>query len=148
MYGVILFLHNITRWVVLLAALWALIQMYRGWFGRTAWTDGDSQASRIFTISLDVQFLIGLILYIVSPLTQSAMQDFGAAMGNSDLRFFAVEHILMMLIAVILAHVGSVMARRATDAAKKHRNAAILYTISTVLILAAIPWWRPLLRGF
>jgi hypothetical protein len=148
MYGVLLFLHNITRWIVVLAAIWALVQMYRGWFGQTPWTDGDSQASRIFTISLDVQFLIGIVLYIVSPLTQTAMQDFGAAMGNSDVRFFAVEHVLMMLIAVIVAHVGSAMAKRAVDAVKQHRNAAIWYTISLVLILAAIPWWRPLLRGF
>lgn len=148
MYGVLLFLHNLTRWIVVLAAIWALIQMYGGWFRKTPWTDGDSQASRFFTISLDVQLLIGVVLYIVSPLMQTAMQDFGAAMGDSDLRFFAVEHVLMMLIAVVVAHVGSAMAKRAIDDVKKHRSAAIWFTISVVIVLASIPWWRPLLRGF
>src|SRR5690554_1023532 len=130
MYGVLLFLHNLTRWIVVLAAIWALIQMYGGWFLKTPWTDGDSQASRIFTISLDIQLLIGVVLYIVSPLTQAAMSDFGAAMRDSDMRFFAVEHVLMMFIAVVVAHVGSAMAKRAVDAVKQHRNAAIWYTIS------------------
>jgi uncharacterized membrane protein len=148
MYGVLLFLHNITRWIVLIVAIWALIQMYRGWFGQTPWTNEDSRVNRIFVAVLGIQFLIGVVLYIVSPLTQAAMQDFGAAMRDSDLRFFAVEHVLMMLIAVAVANIGSAMARRATDAVKKHRNAAIWFTISVVIILASIPWWRPLLRGF
>jgi len=67
-----------------------------------------------FMITLDLQLLLGLVLYFVlSPFTTQALNDFGAAMRNAPLRFFAVEHVTLMLAAVILVHVGRVLARKA-----------------------------------
>jgi uncharacterized membrane protein len=101
-----------------------------------------------------VQLLLGLILYIfLSPTTANAFKNFGGAMADGYMRFYAVEHIAIMLIAVVLFHVGSAMVKKATEAVKKHRRAAIWYTITILLILASIPWpfysyGRPLLRLF
>jgi hypothetical protein len=96
---------------------------------------------------LDLQVLVGLILYFVSPLVRSTFGDFGTAMGNEQLRFFALEHIGMMLLAFILARVGNVRVKRVTGDVTKFRQAAIWYSLSTLAIIAAIPWWRPLLWG-
>ena len=64
-------------------------------------------------IALDVQMLLGLLLYgVLSPYTAAAMKDFGAAMRDPVLRFWAVEHLTMMLSAVVLVHVGRVLARK------------------------------------
>jgi hypothetical protein len=57
---------------------------------------------------MDVQLLIGFLLYLFfSPMTTGALRDFGSAMGNSVLRFYAVEHLFGMVVAVIIAHVGA-----------------------------------------
>jgi len=69
-------------------------------------------------------------------------------MGNDVLRFFAVEHIFGMVVAVIVAHVGRVLSKKAAGPRKKYRAAAIWYTFSVLVILAMIPWDRPLFRGF
>lgn len=96
---------------------------------------------------LDIQMLVGLILYFfLSPLTTAAFKNFGAAMSNPILRFFAIEHILYMIVAVALGHVGRTLAKKATEAVAKHRISAILYGLAVVVILLAIPWSRPLFR--
>jgi hypothetical protein len=63
-------------------------------------------------------------------------------MKNSALRFYAVEHILLMIIALVLVHIGRSKSKKAVAPWKKHRVAAIYYGIALVLILAAIPWDR------
>ncbi len=87
--------------------------------------------------------MIGIVLYaFVSPITKAAFNDFGAAMKNADLRFYAVEHIFLMIIALVLIHIGRAKSKNSVAPWKKHRSAAVYYGISLVLILAAIPWER------
>jgi hypothetical protein len=147
MYSIILALHSWARWLVVIAAVAVVARAFYGWLGKKSWTKLDDQLGLLFSTGLDVQLLIGLILYIfLSPLTQAAFQNFGAAMANSDLRFYAVEHILMMVIAVVLGHAGRALSKKATESAAKHRLAAILYGLAVLAVLFAIPWSRPLFR--
>lgn len=146
MYVGLLHTHNLFRWLVLIAMLIALIFAFSGWFARKKWTRKDNLAGLILTIFMDIQLVIGLVLYFfVSPVTKSAFADFGAAMKNSDLRFYAVEHILLMLIALVLVHVGRAKSKRALMAVNKHKAASIWYVIAFILILAGIPWDRALM---
>jgi heme A synthase len=79
------------------------------------------------------------------------MRDFSAAMKNPGLRFFAVEHITMMFAAVILAHLGRVLARKAATPAAKRTRLIVCFGLATILMIAGIPWpgmasGRPLFR--
>jgi len=147
MYPVVLFLHSWVRWIVAVAAVVAVARALYGWLGKKGWAKLDDQLGLLFSTSLDVQMLLGLILYIfLSPITRAAFKNFGAAMSDGTLRFFAVEHILYMVIAVVLGHVGRTLSKKATQATAKHRIAAILFGLATLAILLAIPWSRPLFR--
>lgn len=148
MYQFFLIAHSLIRWVVLVLAIYALVRIYMGVFGKREFANGDRQALSFYAISMDIQLVLGLILYFfLSPLTMGAMGNFGAAMGDSTLRFFAVEHLLMMVVAVVLAHLASIMARRAATSSSKFNRAAIWLTLSVLALLAGIPWTqRPLLR--
>jgi uncharacterized membrane protein len=154
MYLLTLALHSLLRWVVLAAGLTAFIRAATGLSGRRQWTGADDRAGQLFVAALDLQFLLGLALYFVlSPIMDSVFQDFGRAMRTAALRFWAVEHILGMVIGVALAHVGRVRVRKATDASRRHKLAAIFFGLALVVILAVIPWpgmaaGRPLFRGF
>ena len=96
--------------------------------------------------------LLGLLLYVVlSPTTAAIRQDFGAAMSDPVARFWAVEHLTLMLAAVIVAHVGRVLARKARSPHAKRIRMLACYTLATLAIVAAIPWpgiraGRPLFR--
>ena len=102
----------------------------------------------LFTSLLDLQLLIGLVLYFTSPFMQPILQNFGQAMGNSSQRFFAVEHVFAMIAAIVVAHIGRSLSKKAAGDAARHKRAAIGFTVALVLILAAIPWSRPLLQFF
>lgn len=145
-YTIMLTLHNLWRWVVVLTAAWALLRAWSGWLGKRPWTKADHQAGMFFTISLDVQLLGGLILAFISPILQAAYGDLGALAMQDPFRFFLTEHMPVMLVAVVLAHIGSAVARKGADDAAKHRRAAIWYTLTILAIVLAIPWSRPLFR--
>ncbi|MBK8985463.1 MAG: hypothetical protein IPM39_05170 [Chloroflexi bacterium] len=149
MYPLVLGLHNITRWLVLIVGILAIIRAFIGWSGKKQWTGLDNSAGLFFTISLDVQLLLGLLLYgVLSPITTGSFSNFGAAMSNSDTRFWLVEHLFTMVVAVVLAHVGRSLSKKAPTHVAKHKRAAIFFTLALIAVLAGIPWFRPLLPIF
>lgn len=146
-YIIILAAHNLLRWVIIALAGYTLFRVYKGWIQKTDWGIKDQKAGTFFTISLDMQLLLGLLLYFVlSPLTKSFFQNIGDAMSNDILRFFGLEHFLLMVIAIALSHYTNSLAKKEMDSQKKFKQTSILFTIVILLILAAIPWsTRPLL---
>ena len=148
MFGFILAVHNILRWIVLILLVVALVRAFWGWFGKREWTPTDRKVGMFYSVSLDIQLLLGLLLYFVlSPKTTIALRNFSAAMQSSELRFFVLEHILMMVLAVIFAHVGVAAAKRVEDSVLKHRRTAIWFSLSLIAVLVGMPWFRPLLPG-
>jgi len=133
-----LHLHSFWRWVLLVVGLAAVIKALIGWLGNRPFEHLDDQLGMIFTIVLDIQVLLGLINWVGQGWAALIPQ----AMSNSALRFFAVEHPLIMLLALVVAHVGRVRSRRGETALSQHRAAAIFYALSLLLIISAIPWNR------
>jgi len=154
MFVTMVFLHSVLRWLVIAFGLVAVLRAISGASGRRPWTPLDDRAGRLFVIALDTQVLVGLVLYgVLSPITRTALADMGAAMKDATLRFYAVEHLAIMLGAVALVHIGRARARKAGTDAARQRTAAIFFTIALVLILLGIPWpfraiGRPLLPTF
>lgn len=152
LYTIVLTLHSIVRWIIILAAALVIIRAINGLAFKRGWTQQDNRFGLWYVISLDVQTLLGLLLYFaLSPITLVALRNFGAAMKDASTRYFAIEHILMMLIALAIAHAGRSFIRKAATAKEKHRRTILWYGLSIVLVLAAIPWpftsvGRPLLH--
>jgi hypothetical protein len=142
-YLMALTLHSWIRWVALLLGIVALVRALSG--RRLA----EDRSGFFFVMAMDVQLLLGLILYVaLSPFTTAALQDLGTAMRTPALRFWAVEHSTLMLVSVVVAHLGRAAARRAAPGS---RRPALFYALSLLAMLVAIPWpgfsnGRPLLR--
>lgn len=152
MYLTVLLLHSWLRWAVLLFGAAALVRAVTGSATRRPWLPLDDRIGLLFVISLDVQLLLGLLLYFaLSPITQAAMTDFGEAMRQPAMRFWAVEHVFGMVVGAFLAHRGRARIRAIPDAGRKHKAAAVFIVLALVAILASIPWpgtpnARPLFR--
>ena len=151
MYTTVLALHSWIRWIALIAAVGTTLAALRG---KVA--GANSLADRwgmIAMMALDTQMLLGLLLYFVlSPNTKAIMENFGAAMKDPALRFWAVEHLASMFAAIALAHVGRVLARKAATPAAKRTRLLICFGLATLLIILGMPWpgrpgGRPLFRG-
>lgn len=143
MYTGFLYLHDTLRWLLLLGIVIILAKYLTGWLGGKQWTKEDNILGIVFTSIMDLQFLTGIVLYFfLSPVTKLAFADFGAAMKDADLRFYAVEHISMMFIAMILVHIGRAKSKKAKTDLVKFKTASIYFLIATAVIIAAIPWSR------
>lgn len=141
MHELLLLLHSWVRWVSAIGGILAVV---------TAFSSNDPKNNRwamIFTIGMDVQFLVGLLLLM----TSSAFSNMAETMRDGTARFYAVEHPTMMIVALALAHVGRVMARKAATPASARTKSLIFFGIATLLVLAMTPWpfrldARPLFR--
>jgi hypothetical protein len=135
MYAVILTAHSFLRWIVILAgawAVWSVLPANRRYGRRPSPFPG-----LLFSVLLDVQMLAGLVLYAaLSPITTAAIQNMAETVRNAGLRFWAVEHPTMMILAVVLAHLGR--PRRGTREASP--RAIVWFGLALLAILLATPW--------
>jgi hypothetical protein len=114
-----------------------------GWLGNQSWKNSDNLLGISVMWLADLQLFTGLMLYVfLSPITKIAFANFGAAMKDNNLRFYAVEHFSMMVLAVVLVHIGRIKSNKAKSDSGKFRSASILFLIALVIIFAAIPWGR------
>jgi uncharacterized membrane protein YozB (DUF420 family) len=141
MYAALIFAHSWIRWVVLLLGLIAFVFAASGRFRRRPWTSRDEAAGRWFVIAVDIQVLLGLVLYLFfSSFTMPAWRNMADAMADAIIRFWAVEHLVGMLVATAVAHVGRRRIRKTTDPTRKHFAAAIFFGLALVLMLVSMPW--------
>lgn len=152
MYAPFLILHSWLRWGALLAGLLAAITLVTSKPPRPGEANPSDRWNLFFLIALDLQLLIGLVLYFVaSPYMASIRASFGESMRIASLRFWAVEHVTIMLVAVIALHMARVLARKASNAGSRRRRLLIGVGIAMLAILAGTPWpgsrvSRPLFR--
>ena len=125
-------IHMVWRWVVLAVALFTVGRALIGWQGKQPWTDLDDRLGMIFTVTVDIQFLLGLILWFVGPFR---ITEAGALMGNTLARFMVIEHPLFLTIALALAHIGRSRSRKAGSDTGKHKVAFIFYLLSFLFIV-------------
>ncbi len=138
MYAALLLLHSWIRWLALAAGVLATVSAVRGVSAQDARSD---RWGLVLTIAMDLQLVIGLLLYFgVSPVMESIRANFAAAMPNPQLRFWAVEHLAGMLIALVLVHVGRVLSRKAGSAGARRKRQMICYGLATVIMLLSVPW--------
>lgn len=132
--------HNILRWLILLAGVWAVVGALVGWLGKREWRKSQSTAGMLFAGFLDLQVLLGLLMLVfTSGLMFTAVQS-GQLMSNSLYRYFSVEHSLIMLVALAFAHIGSAQVKKSAGDRQKYQKAALWYGLALLAILAMIPW--------
>jgi hypothetical protein len=143
MYEIILKSHNGLRWIMLALLLFVIARSWNAFAGKKSYGKLDNATGGALVGVAHLQLLLGLILYFgLSPWTQQAFTDFGEAMKDPKLRFYAVEHILTMIIAVGLIQAGRIVSKKATNDAQKFRKMAIFTTGALILIISRMPHWK------
>ena len=120
-------MHSLLRWVILILLIYTLIRSFQGKAGKEA---------KFLTITSHIMLLIGLAQWFLGSWGLKLIQNvgMGEVMKNASQRFFAVEHIFTMIIAIALITVGGVSVRKGKS------NAKWFYLIALILILMRIPW--------
>lgn len=152
MNSLFLILHSWFRWLILIAAVWTVIRAIIGVTGHKYYTKADNRSSLFFLILMDIQFLIGLVTYFVRGWANKWSGNIGEMMQHAAERFFVLEHVVLMLVALILVHVGRRAVKKASVDRKKQSRSLLYFGLALIIILIAIPWpfreeiARPLFR--
>ncbi|MCU0357883.1 MAG: cytochrome B [Cyclobacteriaceae bacterium] len=134
MYTGLLHTHSLLRYFVLIALVLVIINSFLKWSGKKPFTKLDNSLSLYLFIFTHFQLLIGLVLYFVSDLVQFN----SGTMSNSELRYWAVEHISLNLIAIILITMARITAKKMADDIAKHKRLLIFNAIALLLIFISL----------
>lgn len=154
MYITLLTLHSLIRWFVLAGLLLVIYRAYTGWLNNKPFTSLDNNI-RIITVTVaHLQLVVGLSLYFISPIVAYFFTGFPEIIHQREIRFFGMEHSIMMLTAMILITIGSAKAKRKLTDKEKFKTLAIWLSIALFIIFTSIPWAfspftaRPYFRPF
>lgn len=136
----LLHLHSFLRWAIVLLFLVAIFKSLGA--GNKPFTKGHATAGLLLMICCDINLLVGLVQWFTGTFGLKLFQQMpmGDIMKAPVYRFFAVEHLLGMIVAIALVHVGRSFAKKNIPDATKHRKTVLFYLISFIIMLASIPW--------
>lgn len=132
------------RWVVLALLVVTIFKAWSAKRNASGFSAGQAKLGLFSMISLHIQLLLGLALYFMKG--WASMLGTPGVMSSTVMRFFAVEHLVGMLIAIVLGTLGHSLVKRASTDELKNRRQFRYFLIALVIIIASIPW--PIRPGF
>ena len=134
MYSGLLHSHSYLRYAVLALLILVTTTSLIRWLGKKSYTGTDNKLSLFLLISTHLQFVLGLCLYFGS----SFVQFNSSTMKDPTTRYWTVEHITMMIIAVALITIARITSKKMNLDEDKHKRLFIFNAIALVIILAGI----------
>jgi len=134
LHSLTLVFHSVVRYFVLIAMILSILRSARGWFGGAPFDKLDEKLSLWLLMMAHTQLILGLILYGVSP----AVVFSGASMKDPVARYWLVEHITTMLIAITLITLSRITTKKLSEAVARHKRVFLYNVFAMVLILMAI----------
>ncbi|RNI37922.1 hypothetical protein EFY79_06710 [Hanamia caeni] len=139
MYPEALALHSLVRWLVLISLLFGVYRGFKGWFGNYPFSPFDNGVRKWAAIIAQIQLVIGITLYSISPLVRYFLHHFRTALPEREVRFFGMEHAVVMVAAIVVITIGSIKSRRKKTSREKYKTMAIWYSIGLLMILSSMP---------
>ena len=140
MYSALLALHTLIRWLVLIGLVVAIYRAHQGWRGNLQFSKIDNRVRMGATAVLHTQFVLGIWLYFISPIVDYFLHNFSVAVHMREIRFFGMEHITMMVVAVTVVTMGSNLSKRKSADREKFKTMGIWFGIGLLIIFFSIPW--------
>jgi Na+/H+-dicarboxylate symporter len=133
-------IHSYWAYLVLAILIFAVVNAIIGFTQKKQFTDKDVRIGLFTLIVAHIQLLIGLVWYFMSPWYEMLKTDAASVMKDKAARLLAVEHPIMMILAIVFITIGWSKHKKKTKDAAKFKTFAIFYGIALLLILSKIPW--------
>ncbi len=131
-------LHSYLAYLLLAALIFSIVYVIIQFVGKKSFTEKVRKVTLVGFIATHLQLLIGLVLYLISPVGLSNFSS--EAMSESLSRLYVLEHPLTMLIGIILVSIGYIKAKKPGDDARRFRTIIVFYGLGLILMLSRIPW--------
>ena len=140
MYNFIQKFHSGWAYLALLILVIAVVNSLIGLFSKKEFTLKDRKIALFALIAIHIQFLVGIILYFVSPNGLQMIKAVGMGGLTTESRLLALEHPLINIIAITLITIGWSKHKKLLTSESKFKTFSIFYGLGLVLILSRIPW--------
>ncbi|ULQ53633.1 hypothetical protein [Flavihumibacter fluvii] len=142
MYNGLLHLHNFARWIILILLLIAIYKHYMGMTKKLSYSASDRKVDLFLMITAHITLLVGLYQWVAGELGLKLIQasGFGGVMKDSVQRYWAVEHMVGMLIVITLITIGRGKGKPATAGPDEHKKAFYFFLLAFLIILLNAPW--------
>ena len=134
LYSFFKYFHSGFRYIVIVLIVAAIIGALAGWLGKKTYTNSNRKLNLFAMISAHTQFLLGIILYFLSPFVVFAK----TTMKDPMARYWTIEHITMMLFAIAIITIGHSRSKKAMVPEAKHRAIAVSYILAFIVVVVAI----------
>ena len=134
MHQIFVVLHSLNRFDILILLLIVIFRSLKGWASKSPFEKADDKWSFFLFIATHIQLVLGLVLYFISPVVVFS----NASMKDPVARYWLVEHITGMLIAVVLISLGRILTKKVSDSTAKYKRLFIYNAVALVVILAII----------
>jgi hypothetical protein len=134
MHTILNALHSYNRYIILAAMFWVLFRSWSGWMGKKPFEKTDNTASVVLLGLAHLQLLLGLIQYFFT----SAYTTGDLPVSDPWVRYFKMEHISAMILAVILIQLGRTFSKKAHLHEHKHKKLALYTTAAALIIIGTL----------
>ncbi len=152
MHLFLLSLHSLIRWILCLLLWYSSWLSYVGWKKNRCFSKKHALTVVFLRNTAIAQLIIAALVYFQSPIQDAFWSGLPETIHNRQLRFFAIEHSLAMVIALGTIIVGTVFIQNQSTDLQRFKVMGVYCTISLLIIIVATPWEfsqfvsRPLLR--
>ena len=133
-------IHSYWAYLVVILLVIAVVNAIIGLTQKKQFTDKDLRIGLFTLIVSHIQLLIGLTWYFMSPYFSMLTSNTADVMKTKELRLLALEHPVMMILALVLITIGWSKHKKKTTDAAKFKTFVIFYGLGLVFILSKIPW--------
>lgn len=134
MYTGLFHTHSLLRYLILIGLVVVIVKALLGLINKQPYGKLDNKLGLYLFIFTHTQLLIGLILYFVSPFVKFGPET----MSDKTTRYWTVEHITAMVIAIVLITLARTTSKRMADDTSKHRRMFIFNGLALVVIVGTI----------
>ncbi|MGC6428201.1 MAG: hypothetical protein ACON4Y_02555 [Flavobacteriales bacterium] len=135
MYIGLLHLHSNLPYLLFLAIALVLVLSIKGLFQKTDFSAFQQKSVLFSMILIHIQWTVGLVLYFISPNVKSFSQ---LDMSNSLERLYALEHPIMMTIALVLLTIARSKSKK-TNNSSMNKTVLVLFGLALGCILFCLP---------
>lgn len=130
-------LHSFWAYLTLIILFIAVLKAVTSL--KKEFVDIDLRLALFTLIVSHIQLLLGLGVYFSSPAFK-VLKENGMKGMDAATRLLAVEHPLMMLIAIILITIGYSKHKKKTTDQSKFKIIAVFYGLALIVVITRIPW--------
>jgi len=139
MYSYILTPHIIISILLLLVSLFVVIRSFLGFFSKVNFSKIQDINIPIFAVSLlYLELILGMILYAIHINELSTLVSQENANSYFSARFWAVEHTILMMFAIIFGHLGLVYAKNLEDDKERFQKNLLYFGLCFLLIIFSV----------